>query len=87
MPKGVLKGPVIRQVCSWCSVEVSPGQEPAIWTTCPSCRAQATTWSAQPPCPSCGARPGMSVAGIAVKGGHRDNCITRAQPALGGKHG
>lgn len=80
MPKGIPKGPVIRQICSWCSLEVSAGQDPPIWTTCPSCRAIASAYSMQPPCPSCGARQGRSVSGIVVKDGHRDNCITRATP-------
>jgi hypothetical protein len=73
----------VRQICQWCATEVLRGQSPAIWVTCAECQAKEAAYLAQPACPSCGARPGVSVAGVEVRDGHRDNCLTRATAPLG----
>lgn len=70
----------VRQVCQWCRTEVMAGQEPRIWTTCAKCQAIENAYEAETPCPSCGGRKTKSVAGVLLKDGHRDNCITRAVP-------
>lgn len=71
----------VRQVCQWCATEVLRGQNPPILVTCPACQVKENAYLAQPPCPNCGARPGRSLAGVQVKDGHRDSCLTRALPA------
>jgi hypothetical protein len=70
----------VRQVCQWCSEEILSGRNPPIWGTCPQCQKVEAAFLATPACPNCGARDGMSVGGVRVHGGHRDNCLTRAQP-------
>ena len=70
----------VRQVCQWCRTEVLAGQEPRIWVTCARCQAIETAYEAETPCPHCGGRKARSVAGVLLKDGHRDNCITRAVP-------
>jgi hypothetical protein len=71
----------IRQLCQYCAREILPGREPAIWSTCSKCAAVEAAFLAQPPCENCGGRPGRNAAGVILKDGHRDSCITRAQPA------
>ena len=68
----------IRQVCQWCSEEIAPGREPKIWGTCANCAQKEAAFEAEVPCANCGGRKGTSVAGVTLKDGHRDNCITRA---------
>ena len=68
----------IRQKCQYCSAEIAAGREPVIWGTCAECAKKEVNYEAEAPCPNCGGRKGMSVSGIVLKDGHRDNCITRA---------
>ena len=72
---------LVREVCQWCRREITAGQNPPIWGTCAKCQAIENAWEAEVPCPHCGARKLPSVAGVTVKDGHRDSCITRAEPA------
>jgi len=70
----------VRQVCEWCNAEVLAGQNPPQLVTCPKCQKIENTWLAETPCPSCGGRKARSVTGVVLKNGHRDSCITYAQP-------
>jgi hypothetical protein len=72
----------VREVCQWCATEMQAGQNPCIWGTCAECRTREAQWLATPACPNCGARAGLSVAGVHIKDGHRDNCITRAKSPM-----
>jgi hypothetical protein len=70
----------VRQVCQWCKTEVLPGQEPRIWVTCAACQRIDDAYEAEVPCENCGGRKSRSVAGVELKDGHRDSCLTRAEP-------
>lgn len=69
----------VRQVCQWCDFEIMAGQSPAILGTCAACQKIENAYEAEAPCEFCGGRKAMSVAGIKLKDGHRDSCITRAE--------
>src|SRR5439155_21130485 len=69
----------VRQVCQWCDTEIVAGQEPKILGTCARCQKIEATFEAEAPCEHCGGRKAISVAGVKLKDGHRDSCITRAE--------
>lgn len=78
---------IVREVCEWCQSEIQAGQNPPVMGICAECKKRDEKWNAAPECPNCGARKGKSVAGVSVKDGHRDSCITRAKSPMVTTHG
>ena len=78
---------IVREVCQWCATEITAGQNPPILGTCAKCQVREDKWNAEIPCPNCGGRTNPSVAGVIVKDGHRDNCLTRAKSPMVTTHG
>ncbi len=77
-PKDIIVTPV-QQDCQWCDAEIVAGQAPRILGTCARCQKIEATFEAEEPCQYCGGRKAISVAGVRLKDGHRDSCITRAE--------
>lgn len=69
----------VREVCQWCTAEITAGQNPPILGICADCRQIQDRWEAETPCPNCGGRKRPSVGGVFIKNGHRDSCITNAE--------
>src|SRR5439155_17476643 len=69
----------VQQICQWCDTVIVAGQAPAILGTCAKCQKIEATFEAEEPCEHCGGRKAISVAGIKLKDGHRDSCLTRAE--------
>src|SRR5258706_11157172 len=69
----------VQQDCQWCNAVIVAGQGPAILGTCAACQKIENTYEAETPCEYCGGRKAVSVAGVKLKDGHRDSCITRAE--------
>lgn len=77
-PKDIVVTPV-QQICQWCDTMIVAGQAPAILGTCAKCQQVEARYDAEEPCAHCGGRKAISVAGVKLKDGHRDSCITRAE--------
>ena len=68
----------VREICQWCSREITAGRNPPSLGTCAKCQVIEAAFEAEVPCEFCGGRKSPSVSGITLKTGHRASCITLA---------